>query len=478
MKISRTIIKDMLCNNVVLKIASVIFAVAVWLLVINIEDPQVTTTIKNIPVHILNESAITGNEEAYDILSGDMVDIKVTGPRTIVDSLTREDFTATADFKDLSKTNAVPINVSVNSTRYESKISISEKSQNAMRLSVMALVEKEYDIGVQVIGTLQQEYVLYSATPKETKVIIKAPEAVHKRISKVSLILNLLGSETGNFTYLCGAVAYDFSNAMLDTKTNHITISNANISVDGVVYYKKSVEINYNVINNMDTNIIMTNYQASADRVDIVGAKEQLDNIHSIDIPDELTTLTNDRREVQIDLNTFLPEGVMVYSEDNIFTITAETEGKVTKTITLRTGDIGIRNIPDGYEASISSSGNISFILTGRQADIDSIDVEKLAPYVDLSLAVIGENQMRVNVILPDDVSQSENISVTVVVTEKNSSRPEDDITEQETTETPPTTLAEPPEGDTGESTVETDGASTGETDTRNDEENTMSLQQ
>ncbi len=481
MKAGRNIIKDMLCNNVILKAASIIFAVAMWLLVINIDDPQVTTTIKNIPVLILNESAITGNDEAYDILSGDTVDIKVTGPRTIVDSLTKDDFTATADFKDLSKTSAVPIDVSINNTRYESKITISEKSQNAMRLSVMALVEKEYEIGVDVNGTVQQEYVLYEAVPREKTVVIKAPEAVHKRIGKVALRLNLLGSENESFSYLCGAVAYDYGNTMIDTKTNHMAISNANITVDGVVYYRKSVEIKYNIVNNMGTEIIMTDYEVSADRVDIAGSKELLDGIHSIDIPKELTILTNNHREIQIDLNNYLPEGVFVYSESSMFTVTTKTEGKATKAISIRTGDIGIRNIPDGYEASISSTGNITVVLSGRQADIDAIDAEKLAPYVDLRTAVLGENSIRVNVMLPEGIEQNENINVTVVVTEKNTSEPESDTGNPDTTPQPTT----PPEIETTTENITTEQETTepedipaGEPVNGEDKENAMPMQQ
>ena len=442
MKISWKTIKDMLCNNVILKVASLVVAVAMWLLVINIEDPQVTATIKNIPVQILNESAITGNDEAYDILSGDTVDIKVTGPRTIVDSLSRNDFTATADFKDLSKTNAVPINVSINNTRYESKVTISGKSENAMRLSVMALVEQEYEVGVQVIGTVGQDYVLYSSEPRESTVVIKAPEAVHKRISRVSLLLNLLGSETESFSYLCGTVAYDYSNTKLDTKINHMTISNANITVDGIVYYKKTVDLNYNVVNNMGSEIIMTEYAVSHERVDIVGSREILDTIDTINIPEELTTLTNDHREILIDINNYLPEGVMVYGENNMFTVTTKTEMTATKTITIRTGDIGIRNIPEGYEASIDNSGNLSVVLSGRQSEIDDLDVEKLAPYVDLSSAVTGENQIGVSMILPEGVSKNQNISVTVVITEKNSGQ-ENDTTIDEP-ETPDLTTEEP----------------------------------
>lgn len=473
MKISWKTIKNKLCNNVILKIVSLIVAVALWLLVINIEDPQVTTTIKNIPVHILNESAITGNDEAYDILSGETVDIKVTGPRTIVDSLSKEDFTATADFKDLSKTNAVPINISINNTRYESKITISEKSENAMRLSVMALVEKEYEVGIQTNGTVQQGYVLYKAVPRENTVVIKAPENVHKQISKVSLLLYLTGGEDKDFSYLCGAVAYDSGSRILDTKTNHITITNPNISVDGVVYYRKTVDINYNVVNNMGTDIIMTEYEVSADKVDIVGQKEQLDGIHSIDIPEEQTVLTNELTEIKLDLNDYLPEGVMVYNGDGIFTVTAKTENTATKTITIRTGDIGIRNIPDGYEASISSSGNISIVLSGRQSDIDDIDAEKLAPYVDLSSAVIGENRVRVSVILSEEISQRENVYVTVVITEKGSGEPESDTTLQEPTVQQPSSSEEQTSGATDNNTEDTTDETTGL-----EEENTTPLQQ
>ncbi len=475
MKISWKTIKDMLCNNVVLKVLSVIIAIAMWLLVINIEDPQVTTTIKNIPVHILNENAITGNEEAYDVLSGDTVTIKVTGPRTIVDSLNKDDFTATADFKDLSKTNAVPINISINNTRYESKITISEKSDNAMRLSVVALVEKDYEVGVQTSGKVQDGYVLYNTVPEENTVVIKAPEAVHEQIRKVSLLLNLSGEETENFSYICGAVAYDYSNRMLDTKVNHMTISKANIVVDGVVYYKKTVDIDYNVANNMGDGIIMTEYEASAEKADIIGLKEKLDEINKIVIPEEMTVLTSEKQKIEIDLNKLLPEGVMVYGENNIFTITAKTESIVTKSISIRTGDIGIKNIPDGYEASINNSGNLSITLSGRQSDIDALDDEKLAPYVDLSSALMGENSVKVNVILPEDVSQTQSAYVTVVLTEKSSREPETDNTTASTTTTVPETSTSPTEERTEEKTTPTE--TTTEETTVPEEENTTPLQ-
>ena len=59
-----------LTNNLGYKILSVIFAVMLWLTVLNISDPQKTATIENIPITITNDKAITGQDKVYKIASG------------------------------------------------------------------------------------------------------------------------------------------------------------------------------------------------------------------------------------------------------------------------------------------------------------------------------------------------------------------------------------------------------------------------
>ena len=64
----------------------------------------VTNVIKELPnVTIINEDAITGQEKVYEIVSGARASVKVTGPRTIIDSLDSKSFRATADLSELAK---------------------------------------------------------------------------------------------------------------------------------------------------------------------------------------------------------------------------------------------------------------------------------------------------------------------------------------------------------------------------------------
>lgn len=428
--------KNIVVNNLVLKISSVILAILLWLLVINIEDPQVTSAIKNVPVKILNESAITDNNEVYDILSGETVDIKITGPRTIVDALTRDDFTATADFKDLSKTNAVPINISINNTRYETKVTITEKSENTMRLSVRELTDRDYELSVKTNNNVQTGYVIYNMTPEMSSVTVTAPENVHERISRVAVVLNFTGKESADFEYRGDVLLYDNENKIIDQKSNHITVSDTNIMVDGTVYYKKTVNINYKVVDNLSDKKVMSDYEGSPQYVDIVGRKSVVEAIDEIAVPEELTAITDDKTELIIDLKTLLPDEVFIYNGDGIFKITADIEETITKTISVKASDIWLKKVPEGYEATIAETGNISLILIGLSVDLEDIDAEKLAPYVDMSGADEGVNPAKVKVILPDGAKLISDIEIKVKL-------------EKEETPTDETTTVKPAETET-----------------------------
>ena len=68
--------KKKLTNNIGLKIASVILAVLIWLVVLNVSDPDKTITISNIPITFINENAITGQDKVYEIASGKAATLK------------------------------------------------------------------------------------------------------------------------------------------------------------------------------------------------------------------------------------------------------------------------------------------------------------------------------------------------------------------------------------------------------------------
>ena len=138
--------KKKLTSNLWLKIVSVVVAFLFWLVIINITDPTTSKTFTDIPVQILNENVITSANQVYEIEDGDTVHVTVKGKRSFVETLTENDFTATADLSELSKVNAVSIDVRLNK---ESPSSVDVDWNNAvLKVNLEKRVTKKFKVEV------------------------------------------------------------------------------------------------------------------------------------------------------------------------------------------------------------------------------------------------------------------------------------------------------------------------------------------
>ena len=105
-----------------LKLASLIFAIIVWFLVTNINDPITSVRYTNIPVTIKNGNLITDKGQVYTVLDGSdtISSVTIYAPRGVIDSLSQSNVVATADIQELSSLNTISINVTTN--KYSDKI--------------------------------------------------------------------------------------------------------------------------------------------------------------------------------------------------------------------------------------------------------------------------------------------------------------------------------------------------------------------
>ena len=78
-----------LTNNWGLKLIAILFALIMWFAVINIADPVVSETFKNVPVQFVNTEVLTDAGMTYEVLDNSAVveTITIYGPRTLVESL-------------------------------------------------------------------------------------------------------------------------------------------------------------------------------------------------------------------------------------------------------------------------------------------------------------------------------------------------------------------------------------------------------
>ena len=98
-----------LTRNLGLKIVSFLLAVALWLLVVNIDDPVVRWTYLDVPVTIKNADIITNQGMIYEVLDNTDVIPRVTvyAPRSVGENISKSDIVATADMNTLNSLNKI-----------------------------------------------------------------------------------------------------------------------------------------------------------------------------------------------------------------------------------------------------------------------------------------------------------------------------------------------------------------------------------
>ena len=218
--------KNKITTNLFLKVLSVIMAFLFWLVIINMIDPTVAKTFRDIPVEILNENVITSANQVFEVESGDTVNVTVKGKRSFVETLSPRDFTAVADLSELSKVNAVSINVQLKK-QSNSNVELDWGSA-VLKVQLEQRETKKFRVEVTHQGELSENYVLGNIVAQPNIVEVSCGESKFKKIDHVGVVVTLNG-ESEDFEKQYKPVLYNKDGEVLDNE--NVTFSNDTIRV-------------------------------------------------------------------------------------------------------------------------------------------------------------------------------------------------------------------------------------------------------
>ena len=422
--------KQKLTNNLGYKIVSVVLATLLWLIVLNINDPEKTATITNIPIKIINEDAITGQDKVYQVISGKTATVKVTGPRTIIDSLEASSFTATADMSKLSLTNAVGVEVELNSAAYRTKVELDSKT--TMVVALEDLVEREFTVDIQQKGTEPTGYIVYDTVIHTDKVKVKAPESVMNNIAKVVAPINV-SKATKDFSVTSIFEACDSAGNALNVNKKNITFDVSESRVDVIIYAVKQVPLKYEILEENYANTIFVSKTISKNSITLAGRKETLENVNEI-VLDTSNLVVNENESIYnltYDVSELIPSETYLYGDTKTIVITVETDAIVRKTFTVPVADIAIKSPAEGFTAYIETTGQLRYTLRGRKSILDVYEPDTHM-FVSAKGLTEGVYEVELQMELIEGVEQVNKVYVTVKVQPT-----EIDTDEPDTSETP-----------------------------------------
>ena len=413
MKKMLTKLKMSLTNNIGLKFLAVLIALVLWLAIVNVNDPEKTITVSNIPISVTNESAITSRDMVYNVKSEQYLNITVSGKRSIVSNLSAEDFRATASLKELSKVNSIPVDVTTKNASLGRKITIVKQSAQTILVDVENVEEKDFtDLVVEYTGKVADGYVAGLSSMSTDEVTVKAPTSIIDKIKKVAVRCSLDGTNT-NISKKCPVILYDKNDK--EIKSDEIELSDKKIRVNVNVLRAKQVPIstiNKDELGKPADGYVVDDVILSSDSITVYGSEESLDSIESLDIQDDID-VSDAKGDVtqNIDVTGKLPKGLSVSGESTI-TVKVLIKKLITRTFEYDASEVSLNDLSSDLDVQLVTK-KVKVTLQGEEEVISQLTKDDMAISADLGKVKEGTTTVHVDVV-PDNTTLMNNVTIKI----------------------------------------------------------------
>ncbi len=423
--------KNRLFNNLGLKIAALVLAFLVWMSVVNVNDPVITRTITGIPVTTTNTSYLESLGLSSRLAGGNgTVSVTVSGNRSVVERITKENIKAEADLTQILSMDAdpimVPVSVSITGISGTSGTQVSSSPHN-----IEITVEEMEDADFIVTPTTGETRLpvttkmVGSMTADPESITITGPGSVIGIIDRVTAPVNVsrLFADSVIDTDL---QIYDkngalFTESQMDSLKFSVT-DGVSVAIDlwDVV---SDISLKANVSGVPGTGFRVSEIYTTPSLFSVGGTEAALaqlrENGNTIEIPEEMLDVDGavSDQEFRIDLTQILPSGIRLADNTSATAIiNIEILPLDSRSFDLATVNIEQKNLAEGY-AAIFQGSKLRIRVQGygeRLADLEDKDIKA---EIDLSGLNAGTHKdLPVGVILPEGLTLIDPVTATVEI--------------------------------------------------------------
>lgn len=419
-------VAGILTHNFGLKLLAVVVSCGLWFVVNSITDPVEKKPFSNIPVEIINEEMVTSEGKVYEILEGtNYVNVVVTGKRSVLANIARDDLRAVADMSKLTFMNTVGIEVS--SARNNSELDFKTNIDN-----VKLLIENRKSIQKSILASVSGEpadgYVVDRALASPNVVRFSGPESLIMQIDHVEAVANIEGGSSDISTSVDLKI-YDADGKEIKSNSIKMNISTVNVAVS--ILATKEVPLEFTIQGEpADGYIVSREVVSVPETVMIAGRSSVLDGVSRISVADpalsaeELTESTT----TIVNIKKYLPSNVQFAdsSYNGNVSVTIGIEKLVTNELEIPARNFAAGNKPEGFRLTLKElEDKDSYVIriSGTQAAVDVVNAEEIIGVIDMSLIwnnlglqqwAAGSYQGDITFNLPDNVTLAEAYKMTV----------------------------------------------------------------
>lgn len=388
--------KSKLLDNWGLKLGSVLFAIALWIIVTNINDPVINYRVYNVPVSLKNTSLITNNGQVYEVLNGtDVIDVvTVSAPRSIIDALSDDNIVATADFGELTINDTAAIQLST--TKYADKVESIRGNIDAVQFNIENKKTAAFALTTTIAGSVDEGYMIGGITTDQNLVRVSGPESVVSRIKMAQVEVAVSGFGDDIVTD-ADIHLYDAEGEEVPQSSITMNIKNVKVNVD--ILQTARVPFNCHVMGEPATGYAATGLvNTNPENVLIAGDPDVINTVHAIDLPEDRINITgqSENMMVVIDAEDCLPAGIRLAD--------ASYNGKVTVEVEIAALETKVQSLRSSSIEVVGLTGDSSYVFEdaeplyevrfiGLPEDLEQLNADLIHAYIDVN-ELAQENDM------------------------------------------------------------------------------------
>lgn len=425
-------------HNFGLKLLAILFAIVLWIVVVNIDDPTQTLSYTT-SVNLENTSYLTSMDKYYEVLEGtNTVSFRVTAKRSVHDKLNGSDFSAAAnmekiEYDEKTETYRVPVTITA-PQKYSKEIEMANK-QNYIELSLEDLSRTQKVIKATTKGSVADGYALGDVKITSYNVLkISGPASIVSQIDTVTAVIDVDNVDT-DVTDSVAPILLDADGNVVDT--TKLTLSLSTVTISAQILSTKDVPVQFSISGTLEDGYMVTGISYQPTEVRIKGESAILNTISAISVPKEVLNL-DDRTtdlETDVDITAYLPEGTaLVLNSDGKITVTVKVEPIVEKTYQVPVDNISLENLSDEYDCEYDAK-YVKLTVSGSEENMSILKKQNIRGTLELTGLSEGEHKLTPVWNLDSSKYTLEKAEVTVMIVKKEDTSATED-TETQNTET------------------------------------------
>ena len=407
-------IKKALTANIGFKILALVFSIALWMIVVNVDDPEQTKTF-TATVQVINENVLTDQGKYYTLTDGNTVSFRVTAQRSVLERLSSSDFTATADMNYLEDDERIPVDITVN--RYASSVRISAQ-RLYLKVEVGDEMDARFSIRGETTGDPADGFAVDEVSVVPNVISVRGPAEYVSKIESVRAYCDVTGRNMDTSETVV-PVFYDADGKEVDTTRLQISVDTVDVYVE--IVSVKEVPIVVETSGSLADGLELTGITTDPATVMIKGESSELNRVTNITIPASVISLSDITQDLTttVDITSYLPDGVtLLDSQDAQVSVKVGVAGETTQEFDVPVDNISVRNLERGYTTSFSAS-TVKVSITALQSELSRLSANSITGYVDVSGLVPGTYNLPITMNLDEDyrVGQA-TIQITITASE------------------------------------------------------------